>query len=477
MPETKPSDEIIDLTDIIEEDDPQAADSGGTGDAGVDMSFERELEDLFSDAGPSPATGQAAPAAAPAAPADDIDALELEDMDLSGLDAAAPAGDTAALSDEGDEDVVDLTDLLDEGGSPAGGPEAEAVAAGPEDILPDLSGLGLEAEEEPLDLTLPEEPAGDDEEDSGPSMAEVAAATAGAVAAISGGKPGVAKPAGPVSGEGIDLEALDVIIAKAGGPPSSGEEAAGLAEALQAAMARIGSLEEKISGLEAALESTRTGMASLAERSSEAAVPDTAAILDELSARMETRLAAFGEEFSRDASPATDVPAALSALSDELRAFVEERLGALEADMAAKLPAPVDPEVEARAAEALRREVLTRAEEAATSLRAEMETTLSDLRAGLEEVKARVESAPSAAEADVSALSDLAGLRDQVAEFPAALEALRADVEARVTKVDQDALCTRLRMDMAAEIEKAVPAAAARIIREEIEALMREMED
>ncbi len=64
MPETKPSDEIIDLTDIIEEDDPQAADSGGTGDAGVDMSFERELEDLFSDAGPSAATGQAAPAPA-----------------------------------------------------------------------------------------------------------------------------------------------------------------------------------------------------------------------------------------------------------------------------------------------------------------------------------------------------------------------------------------------------------------------------
>ncbi|NMC48879.1 MAG: hypothetical protein GYA47_05540, partial [Desulfovibrio sp.] len=300
---------------------------------------------------------------------------------------------------------------------------------------------------------------------------------------------GVARPAAPASGEGIDLEALDAIIAKAGGPPPSGEEAAGLAEALEAATARIGSLEEKISRFEAmlsdlsdtsgrhaaALESTRTEMASLAERSSEVAIPGTAALVDELSARMETRLAAFEEEFSRDASPATDVPAALSALSDELRAFVQERLGAFEADMAAKLPAPVDPDAEAQAAEALRREVLTRAEEAATSLRAEMETAMSDLRTGLEEVKARVDAAPQALQAPAG--DDLDGLRGQVAELSAALEALRVDVEARVTRVDQDALCTRLRLDMAAEIEKAVPAAAARIIREEIEALTREMDD
>ena len=58
MPETNPSDDIIDLTDFVEEDESPAS-PPGSGGADVDMSFERELEDLFSDAGPAPSAASA----------------------------------------------------------------------------------------------------------------------------------------------------------------------------------------------------------------------------------------------------------------------------------------------------------------------------------------------------------------------------------------------------------------------------------
>ncbi|QLA21472.1 hypothetical protein [Desulfolutivibrio sulfoxidireducens] len=573
MPENTSSDDIIELTDIIEEDGPRASGSGaGTGDAGVDMSFERELEDLFSDAGPAPAAPSAGTTTPPTPPTSDIDALELEEMDLSslGLDtpsAAPPQGGKTAAPGDGDEDAIDLSDLIDEDQFPAGMPEANAepVAGSRDEGSSDLSGLGLGEGDEDLDLIIPGEESPPVPSDAaGPAIAELAAATAGAALCVAKGA-GVEPAVAPASasGQGIDLEALDAIIAKAGGPPPkpSEEETQAAAEALAAATARIAALEDRISALEAevtdvsdltgrhevaldafraestaqaarheaALADLSDGVTDRAVAAVQAMIPDKAGLLDEFTTLLEDRLAAFGVELSRNAPEMPDVAGGLSALSEEIKAFVEARLGAFEADMAARLPAPVDPLLEAEKAETLRRDILaetsreTRAALAkveewtgqagtelsglradvdshVSDLRAERASGVADLRAEIAAVKAVAESARPAEEAaPAPTLDDLAGLRTQIESLSTTLEALRDDVAARVTKVDQDALTTRLRMDMAAEIEKsgvdrdavyarlrtdlsaeigkAVPVEAARIIREEIAALAREMED
>lgn len=130
-------DDIIDLTDLVEEgpgDGKAAADDGP-----VDMSFEQELEDLFGDADPGlPKDAAPKAAAAPAARADAADADE-DVIDLAGLglDDETPAKTAAAPS--GDDDVMDLSGLgLDEEEKRAPAPSGE------DDDALDLAGLGLD---------------------------------------------------------------------------------------------------------------------------------------------------------------------------------------------------------------------------------------------------------------------------------------------------------------------------------------------
>lgn len=130
-------DDIIDLTDLVEEG---AGDAKASADEGpVDMSFEQELEDLFGDVDPAPAK---APAGKAAAPADD------DLMDLSGLglddDADTPA--PAAKADApADDDIMDLAGLGldDDADTPAPAAKADAPSADEDDIM-DLAGLELD---------------------------------------------------------------------------------------------------------------------------------------------------------------------------------------------------------------------------------------------------------------------------------------------------------------------------------------------
>jgi hypothetical protein len=522
MPETNPSDDIFDLTDIVEEDGSPAADPG-SGAAGADMSFERELEDLFSDAGPSPAAPKS-----PSPPADE-DPLELEEMDLSGIGLDATPGPESAparsaLADDDDTDAIDLSDYVEEepGGDDlpeepvetpraAAPPEDEApdvvdvgnlddlealdadqergastmggmTGARDDDALPDLSGLGLE-EDEALEVT-----AGQGSPNiSGPAADMAAMAATGlAVAAVAA----VAPPTPAPPGEGIDLEALDAIIAKAGGPPPvpsepTEEEARAAAELLEAATARIAVLEDRIAGLEAELSGV-IGQAGRHEAALEALAatppPDAAALRTEFSALLEERLEAFGQELAKDIPAPVDIAPALAALSAELKSFMEERLEAFGEDISARLANLPDPADQAAAASALRREVLDELGRQTAEATAQAAESADALRAEVSALKAELAAvtAQSPAEAGPS-MNDVAALRQETADLATALEALRDEVACRVTKVDQDALATRIRMDMTAEmqaaIEKSVPAEAARIIREEIAALASEMDD
>ncbi|MHC1791321.1 hypothetical protein [Solidesulfovibrio sp.] len=103
-------DDIIDLTDLVEAG---TAGDGASGDNGVDMSFEQELDDLFGDAEPMPAKSATAAKAAPPADADD-DLFDLTGFEVA--DAGKPAADA-------DDDVMDLSGFgLDEAdeSAPAG---------------------------------------------------------------------------------------------------------------------------------------------------------------------------------------------------------------------------------------------------------------------------------------------------------------------------------------------------------------------
>ncbi|MEA4856374.1 hypothetical protein [Solidesulfovibrio sp.] len=149
-------DDIIDLTDLVEE----GADHATSGaDGPVDMSFEQELEDLFGDAEPS-----SPKAAAPAtAAAEDEDLIDLSGL---GLDDEAPAP-PAGPADADDDDIVDLAglgfdeestdkveaeidrDLANLGlGDPA--PEAPRAPAAPDEDFPDMAGGGLDEAPEPV---------------------------------------------------------------------------------------------------------------------------------------------------------------------------------------------------------------------------------------------------------------------------------------------------------------------------------------
>ena len=151
LPDT--DDDIIDLTDFVEE----GTDTKSTaGDNDVDMSFEQELDDLFGDAEPMPAKS------APAAPAATADAD----------DDAKPA---AAAADDGDDDIMDLTGLgLDEPDSAGPGeldfdddkpaaPAKAAVSATPaaaDDDALDISDVSFD------DLGLDDTPKAKDAADS-----------------------------------------------------------------------------------------------------------------------------------------------------------------------------------------------------------------------------------------------------------------------------------------------------------------------
>lgn len=136
-------DDIIDLTDLVEEGPGNA--KAAADDSPVDMSFEQELEDLFGDAEPAPSkpAAPAEAAGAPEAPEADDDLIDLAGLGLD--DEESPPAKPAAA--EADDDVVDLTGLgFDE---PPARPVQGAAPASADDVM-DFSELGFdEAKPEP----------------------------------------------------------------------------------------------------------------------------------------------------------------------------------------------------------------------------------------------------------------------------------------------------------------------------------------
>lgn len=119
-------DDIIDLTDLVEE----GGAGNGAADDGVDMSFEQELDDLFGDAEPLPAKAPPA-AAAPADAAGEDDLFDLAGFEVDDEPKAAAASD-------GEDDLIDLAGFEAEDAAP------KATAAAADDDAVDLSNFGLD---------------------------------------------------------------------------------------------------------------------------------------------------------------------------------------------------------------------------------------------------------------------------------------------------------------------------------------------
>ncbi|MFZ5427009.1 MAG: hypothetical protein ACOZEN_08535 [Thermodesulfobacteriota bacterium] len=378
--------DIIELTDIIEHG--PGAKQAEAAEGGVDLSFERELEDLFADS----------PDDKPASGADDLpglDSLHLpeedskaegEGIDLDGLDAL--------LADAGksEPDGMDLPELTDDFFE-----QAQAAGAAPE-------------------------PAGHDDISFDAAMAATSAAAAGVAAAA---------VLAPVQ-----------------------EEVSG--HALEALTARLDLLEEKLTGMGDTLSSAFKSM------------------LDEA-------LASFKAEL-----PAADAQAPSPAI-DELRQSLEEKIESLRAG----LPGAVD---ESALAASVKEMVLSELPAPPAGFDSEAVEALVDgkleaFRAGLPEpagAAAPVDESALAASVKEMVLSELpapsAGLDSEAVEalVDGKLEAFKAALPGPAAP-DLSGLASigaldALRAEILGEIQKAVPAAAARIIREEIQALVQEMD-
>lgn len=394
--------EILELTDMIERGPgaPKEGDAGGS----VDLSFERELEDLFSEPGDEGKPG---------------------DEDLPGLDGL---------------------DLPDEG------PRAEG-----DDI--DLDGLdALLAEAEKgasAETDLPELP---DDYLSETMTASTAASGAAALADAFGEHSGTAAPAaGAVSSEAVDaLNArLDGLEAQVADLPAS------LTATFQA---MLGSAVADLKAESPAPADQHAGPASLIEEISTTLRDEMTAVRAEIAALPQLPDSqALAEEIRRQLAEmpqALDAPLSVEATADptamieELSARLHAELDALRAEVGAEIaalaPAPVT-------------DSQAMAEEIGQQLAADM--PLAD-------------EAPAASVSMVQELSirlhdELAALRTELGAEIAALRQAPENSDLATRQQLADAAET-LRQELLIEIRKIIPTAAAQVIREEIQALLRE---
>jgi hypothetical protein len=384
--------DIIELTDIIEHG-PGAPGKGGAAD-GVDLSFERELEDLFGDT----------PADKPAK------AAKADEPELPGMDELVLPEEPAKAEGEGEIDMDGLDALL---------AEAEKSQAASDISITDLPGADLP---ELTDDFLAAEPAA---------------------------KAGPAAPKAPA------VDPFDAALAGAGvaaaaaAPPAP----AASSESLAALAARMDAIEDKLGGLgdsfksmlDEALDAFKAGMPAALDEDALAS-----RIKDEVVAALPEPAAALVPESAADPAP----------LIEELKASLEAQIESLRSE----LPQPLDEEA---LAGRIKDEILA-------ALPAPAEATAADPAPLIEELKASFEAQIESLRSELPQPLDeeaLAGrIKDEILAAPPAPAA--PDLSGLPSKEDLAAV----RQEVMAEMRKAVPAAAAQVIREEIKALVETMD-
>jgi hypothetical protein len=408
-------DDIIELTDIIEHGSGAPRQEGAAD--GVDLSFERELEDLFAESPP--------------------DKSAKADSDLPGLDSLQLPDEAAKKEDDMDLDGLDA--LL-----------AEADAGSSEGLeLPELTDDFLQEPEEKAALSAPQAPA-----------APGSAGDAG----LSG------ETAGELAGR---LDALESSLAQ-------------MRESLTASFQA--KLDEALAGLRDEISSTGAAAAQSPEP------VDPVPLIEELRRSFEERIEALAADIppASEPTPPVDEDALAARIKEQVLAELAEQPAAEgEGDSGEAAVPAID-------AEALEATVLSQVEERLDALQAEISAAteaVAHVAASVEASSEGTDGAPSGQELSAALRDDVEALKAQVESIPAPVDPapLLAELEARLESriagleaqaaaaPDLDGLASKddlaaLRRDILEEIRKSVPAAAARIIREEIHALVQEMD-
>ena len=503
-----PADDIIELTDIVEEGTPADEELDFAMDKAVDAgSLDRELDDLLRDEGSAPK---------PEPDSDPI--MELDDLFEEPQPAQAqpvqsqpaPAEAAAALTPADDlSDLDDLFDSLqmdDKDEEPSSldlilGEKSQGMDAQPAPTPATLSDDTIDLDLDVPDLDVPNLDAGNASPDLLELTDELLADIPDTVLVPPKGEAGKASaiPA-PPSPEGLDLDigaplddafaapTPEAVAADHVAPPKNVEPA----DVQSVSQAELEILSARLDALEARPEpspdvSPEVVLAALPQSPDD--LPLAAALRSEILDMVETRVA--------DLAQAADL--------ETLRqgaAAVAERMDALEARPE---PAPdISPELILAAlpqspddlplAAALRSEILDMVETRVADL-AQAES-VSELRQALDALRGQLDSlpetlaAPQAQDGALDALDDrardleqrLAALHDATAEKDALImelregqERLREELEALSAQLEAQPGLEALKAELDEHVRQQVPSAVARIIREEVQALLKEM--
>lgn len=414
--ENRTEDNIIELTDVVEEGHPdqpnlpQAASSSAGNEVLDDLDLEKEIDHIFAELG-------------------------------------APSADSEAFvgADKTPEDELDLDDLFgkaqtesgDETKQPAQEPEKATSLGENEDVLQELAEGGADVGGDAHPAMEMKEPLAPDE-----LPGELSDELPGEFPNLNA--PGE-KPAAPMAGQG-QVQSPQAAL----GTPREAEE-------LSALQQRLATMEEKV----AALDDLDRLIARQLDQRLEAFGREAFAAQEEqvtvLRQELETaweQKAAEMIEAGLDKMQSRQQEAmdqALAAHKEELKALLDSRLQ--------KFQPAADQEDQDRARQQMQEEIQTHTEEA-------LRPIIESLR--LEWTSERENLTRAAADQD-GARESIQALREQWQNYQE-----QAEAKDKHSAEDFSATLEQLRADLLQELQAAIPGAAARIIREEIQALTEE---
>ena len=497
-----PMDDVIELTDIVEEGSPADTDFDDFAmDRAVDAeSLDKELDDLLREEPPAPEDSLMDSAAVTQVTQPTQEPISTPEPQLNDLSDLDDLFDSLQL-DDNDDDLSSLDMLLDEKSLSAGEqgppdtPEEDTI-----DLDLDIPDLEPAAPEPDL-LELTDDLLADIPDTVLASPAETTEPTTPESSAIFVPESPEGAPedfqAAPVE-EPLAQEPFETEPAKPGEPAAPAETTL---EYTNFAQSHLEILSSRIDALEARPESApeirpELLLAALPESPEE--LPLARALRDEIMQVMDEKIAALNvaQEIPEIRQMAEGAAARLDALENapapEVNLAPEKVLAAL----------PESPE-ELPLTRALRDELILKVEEGFA--RHASSETVAELRSSLTSVQEQVDAMPETlarlSASTAPALKDLENgvgslntlveeLRQSLAETKAALaerddtialmreegERMREEIEALSARQDAQPDAASIRNDLEEHVRQQVPATVARVIRKEIQSLLKEME-
>ncbi|SMP43918.1 hypothetical protein SAMN06295888_102240 [Desulfonatronum zhilinae] len=565
-------DEIIDLTDIVEEGHPEtpnlktAKPSAATDETLDDLDLEREIDQIFADLGPPEKDGQGGASGKKGEP--DSDTLDLDDLFEDKGDQAPEASDQTDGMSAGEDSALDFGEdfekLFDEDAQPKQKNERDSDAsteAAPQstdepDWLAELDGLGLD-EAKPETASAPTATSADvspDPSDAATADSEMKPDTdlqdVPETDPESGSEPETALETDLGTTDEVLEDVASITEKTANEDPALDEASTPKAALPESVLQRLQEFEDRL----AALENRESPQVDVPE-------PDLDGLLVQMDQRIDERVGSRVDSVQRtvdgmaeqtETAVAKLVDAELAKLSESMSAEVEQRLkerleesfaehlekrleeykASIQEDIAQKLASsldelkqddgdqPEDPRIAELAAgqDALRERIeeLAQSQVAASAPEENPDESLaSTLQEREDHLEARLletirqemgsmredwDGQKNALAKDLeNSLNYWAKLQDKFKALQGEWQALRQEQESpRTGEQEADvaafpdgwrdeltallderlgSLRTELRRELTDEMDKAVPLAAARIIREEIQAMSREEEE